>query len=29
VLAARTGGRLAVERPYRGYVQYAVVQASG
>ena len=28
-LAARAGATLAVERPYRGYAQYAVVKASG
>jgi S-adenosylmethionine-diacylgycerolhomoserine-N-methlytransferase len=28
-LAARAGAKLVVERPYRGYVQYAVVQAAG
>jgi hypothetical protein len=25
----RAGRRLVIERPYRGYVQYAVVEATG
>jgi len=28
-LAMRAGARLIIERPYRGYVQYAVVEATG